>query len=115
MASPPPGLVFSEQIAEIRKQKGSQDQVLSWMSARCFEYEMQPLWRAAAVITACKIHKLENGVWPQSLSEVSSLLWFLARDPESWKEPAPTEFVVTPSAEGLTIQDKVSGRSWSLK
>ena len=76
---------------------------------------MQPLWRAAAVITACKIHKLENGVWPQSLSEVSSLLWFLARDPESWKEPAPTEFVVTPSAEGLTIQDKVSGRSWSLK
>ena len=104
-----------EQIAEIRKQRGSQDQVLSWMSARCFEYEMQPLWRAAAVITACKIHKLENGVWPQSLSEVSSLLWFLARDPESWKEPAPTEFVVTPSAEGLTIQDKVSGRSWSLK
>ena len=108
-------LTPEEQIAVIRKQKDSQDQVLSWMSTRCFEYEMQPLWRAAAVITACQIHKAEKGVWPESLSEVAPSLWFLVREPESWKEPAPTEFVLTPTDAGLMVRDNVSGRSWTLK
>lgn len=108
-------LTPEEQIAKIRSQSDSQDQILAWLSTRCFEYEIQPQWRAAAVVAACKLHRLEKGVWPKSLSEVAPTLWFLTKEPESWKEPAPTEFLVTPSDDGLTIRDEVSGRSWTLK
>ncbi|MCA9775915.1 MAG: hypothetical protein KC800_04330 [Candidatus Eremiobacteraeota bacterium] len=109
------GLEPAEQLEVIRAQKDSKNQVLAWMSTRCYEYEMQPLWRAAAVLAASKLYKLENGGWPEKLSDLDGSLWFLHPDPRSWREPAPTEFVLTVKDESLQVEDTVSDRRWVLK
>ena len=98
----------AEQLEIIRDQKDSKDQVLAWMSTRCYEYEMQPLWRAAGVLAASKLYKLEHGGWPEKLS-------VLHPDPRSWKEPAPTEFILNVEGESLQVEETVSGRRWVLK
>jgi hypothetical protein len=105
----------AQQLDVIRGQSDSRDQVLAWMSTRCYEYEMQPLWRTAAVLAAAKLYKLEQGEWPRKLSDLDQTLWFLHPDPRNWRNPAPTEFVLAVEGETLKVEERVSSRRWVLR
>lgn len=93
---------FNATDEEYWKHIKQQDQ-LRWLSSKPFDYELRPLWRAAAVISAAKLHKSEHGDWPESASEIQGRLWF-----------AP-DYSFTQVPDGLQIRDNSSDRSWIVK
>jgi hypothetical protein len=92
-----------QEIAILRQQVDGDAHFLEWLATKPFDYELRPLWRAAAVITASQLYKLDNDSWPKHVSDIDSLLWFEAN------------FSLTESSEGLKIQDNSSNKSWVLK
>jgi hypothetical protein len=95
------GLEEEQQLAMIRKHADAEGTFLRWAATKPYDYELRPLWQAAAVMTASRLYRIEHGSWPSQVSDLSSFLWF---------EP---KVGLTQVPDGLQIQD--TDRSRLLK